>query len=144
MDFDACSEVSNNPSLVVSEKGRKFRLDNAGEQRLRKVLVDGCLITDDRPRCDYLIEIGEPCRCVIYLELKGCHVDDAYKQLTATMGYLNDYHKNFKRICHVVASRVPRSGPAVQVLKRRMMKAHRVMLHVGTKEVTVKVADAIA
>ena len=50
--------------------------------------VDECLIKDSnggKLRCDYLFEINVPCAEVFYLELKGCDIEKAFKQLEATI-----------------------------------------------------------
>ncbi|MFK5971175.1 MAG: hypothetical protein QM487_13795 [Candidatus Marithrix sp.] len=71
MDYEKCSQVSNNKIISTPENKRTFIIQNQNSHSIRKVKVDGCLINDKRKRCDYLFEIHDPFTEVIYLELKG-------------------------------------------------------------------------
>lgn len=139
MNFLRCSEESEHPRVVVEENRRKFTIQNRQREFIRKVRVDGCLIDDKRIRCDYLFEIGQECHCVIYLELKGSDIGHAFAQLCATIGYLAHRHRGLKKICHIVASRVPRAGPKLQVLKLQMIKRCSAILVVDTQERTINI-----
>ncbi len=141
MDFERCSEDSRHPWLVVAENRRVFRIRNPTNQTIKKLRVDGCLIEDERIRCDYAFEVGARCHCVVYLELKGSDIEHAVAQLVATLGYLAKRHQSKRKICHIVASRVPRAGPKIQILKLEMNRAHQAALYVGTQEVTIDVRD---
>ncbi len=127
-----CRCTTNDKIIVVSENKRKFTLVNPDCKSIEKIKVDGCLIDDNRERCDYLFEIDCPCELAIYLELKGRNIEKAYSQLVSTLGYLSSSHSSLKRECHIVASRVPRAGPKVQELKAKLAKSHKVKLVVHT------------
>jgi hypothetical protein len=139
MNFKRCSEDSQHPLIVVEENRRKFTIRNPQRERIKKVRVDGCLIDDERQRCDYLFEVGQICNCVIYLELKGSDIDHAFNQLVATIGYLVNRHQQLKKICHIVASRVPRAGPKVQNLKVQMVQKYGARLFVDTQASNVNI-----
>lgn len=139
-EIEACSEVSNNPVVVVSECGRRFEIRNPNRETINKVKVDGCLIDDHRERCDYLFEIGSACYCAVYVELKGSDIDKAFNQLIATLGYLSQHHRTCVKVCHIVASRVPRAGTKVQTMKTLMARKHRVQLIVGTTQTVIDVS----
>lgn len=139
MNFDRCSHVSNAPIIVTEENGRIFRIQNSGRKTVRKVTVDGCLINDRRIRCDYFFELVLTKEQVIYLELKGSDIEHAVEQLVATIGYCTARHKEHKKECHIVASRVPRAGAKVQNLQVMMAKRHETLLHVGTQQVEIKI-----
>ncbi|MGB7925595.1 MAG: hypothetical protein WCF57_20320 [Pyrinomonadaceae bacterium] len=141
MDFERCSEDCSQINIVVGEMGRQFRINNANRLLIKKVQVDGCLIDDERLRCDYLFEIEQATHCIIYLELKGSDLDHAFRQLVATMGYCGERHKSCKRVCHIVASRVPRAGPKVQTLKRMMVQKYRTLLYVNTQVANIDVTQ---
>ncbi|HEY9701420.1 MAG TPA: hypothetical protein V6C58_03185 [Allocoleopsis sp.] len=132
--FNKCSTVNNNKIVVVEENQRKFIINNAQGKTIRKVLVDGCLIDDHRQRCDYLFEIDDPCTLAIYVELKGKDIEKAFNQLIATLDYLSQKHKNCHKECYIIASKVPKAGPQVQVLKTKLAKSHKVQLFVFTGE----------
>ena len=139
MDFKRCSEDLQHSLTVVEENGRKFTIHNQKKKRIKKVQVDGCLVNDKRQRCDYLFEIEQVCHCVIYLELKGSDIEHAFNQLAATMKYLERRHQTLTKVCHIVASRVPRAGPKVQNLKLQMARKHKALLFVDTQEANVNI-----
>jgi len=135
---DACSKITKNPTIPVSENGRAFVIKNPDRQQVKIVKVDGCLVTDHRERCDYCFEVNDPIFCVIYLELKGSDIAKAFQQICATLQHLSDRHKEIKKkFCHIVASRVPKAGPAIQVLQVKMQNQHKAMLKVGTTKVEI-------
>lgn len=133
MNFEHCTEESTNKIVSVSENRMTFVVLNDDRNRIRKVQVDGCLIDDERERCDYLFEIYDPSSLVIYLELKGHKIDNAANQLEATLSYCQKVHHGLKRCCYIVASRVPKTGPKVQVLKKKFFQKHKVHLIVKTR-----------
>lgn len=139
MDFKSCSEDSQHPFIVAKAEGRKFTIRNPRKKTIKKVLVDGCLIDDKRQRCDYLFEIGQVCHCVIYLELKGADIEKAFNQLISTLKHLESRHQKLIRVCHIVASRVPRAIPKVYELKSKMVKKYRVQLFVHTNKADVDI-----
>jgi len=51
-----------------------------------KVSVDGCLVSDDTPRCDEVFEVGSPIIHAYYVEYKGTDIVKAEKQLWSTVG----------------------------------------------------------
>ena len=136
MNFDACSEITTNKKIPVSENGRKFTIDNPDKKEVVKIRVDGCLIDDDRERCDYLFEVIIPeikdegsetknIETAIYVELKGSDIEKAFKQIMATLGYLVDRHRQIDKECFIVASRVPKASAKTQELAEKLKKSHR-------------------
>jgi hypothetical protein len=134
-----CRCTTNDKVVVVSENNRKFTILNQDCKLIEKIKVDGCLIDDNRERCDYVFEIDSPCELAIYLELKGRNIEKAYSQLVSTLGYLSSSHASLKRECHIVASRVPRAGPKVQELKAKLAKSHKVQLFVHTTKAQIDI-----
>jgi hypothetical protein len=134
-----CRCTTNDKIVVVSENNRKFTILNQDCKLIEKIKVDGCLIDDNRERCDYVFEIDSPCELAIYLELKGRNIEKAYSQLVSTLGYLSSSHASLKRECHIVASRVPKAGPKVQELKAKLAKYHKVQLFVHTTKAQINI-----
>jgi hypothetical protein len=135
--FEQCSETTQNSIIPAAQHGRSFSIKNPERISVKKIQVDDCLIADERERCDYAFEIGNDPHCVVYLELKGKNIEKAYSQLCSTIQHLSGIHSNLKKICHVVASRIPKAGPEVQVLKLRMQRQHQATLMVGTNKVEI-------
>lgn len=132
MSFGACANNSNNPLITAQAHGRQLVIHNPAGKQISKVEVDGCVVTDNSLRCDYLFEVDAPMAKVIYLELKGKDVDRAYAQLCATMDRFAARHRGISKDCHIVASRVPKAGPKVQVMKVKMLKNYQARLFVNT------------
>ncbi|MFZ2449214.1 MAG: hypothetical protein WAW36_01695 [Methylovulum miyakonense] len=139
MDYGNCATLSTNKIVTAEENGRKLTLNNPTQRSITKVQVDGCLPIPVGKRCDYLFEIGEPATLVIYLELKGCDIPKAYEQLTATIDLFRSKHDGCKKICHIVASRVPKAGPETQQLKIKLLKTKQAELIVNTNQAFVNV-----
>ena len=131
MNFKKCSEDIKKKIIAVSENTRKFEIRNDNSRSVNKVRVDGCLIDDNRERCDYLFEID---KLVIYVELKGSDIQKAYNQLIATIGYCKHRHDKIAKECYIVASRVPRAGTDIQTLKKKMANTHKIQLFVKTQK----------
>jgi len=138
VNFEKCTKERIDKFIVVSEQGRKFTIQNDDKILVKQVQVDACLINDYRIRCDYLFEI-EKKFLVIYLELKGKHIDKAYEQLVATIGYCLKRHENFEKKCYVVASRVPRMTPKIQNLKQKIRQKYEAELFLSTQNGKISV-----
>lgn len=117
----------------------KLTINNPSQRVVIKVQVDGCLPIKSGKRCDYLFEIDKPMTQVIYLELKGCNVDKAYPQLIETFDLFTIEHRNVKKVCHIIASRVPKASTKVQQLKIMMRKSKKVELHVNTDQAIINI-----
>lgn len=141
LKFEQCTECSQNPIITVSENRRKFVIRNDGKRFINKVTVDGCLIDDDRERCDFLFEIcnEDSSICLVYyVELKGCDIEKACKQLSATMSYCSERHCSNRNICYIVASRVPKAGTEVQNMKKTFISKCKAQLFVTTQIAEVR------
>lgn len=113
-------------------------MDNDAGITVATIKIDGCYITDNRLRCDYLFELGEPPHYALYVELKGSDVGKAYAQLEATLGYFNQRHTGVPRTCYIIASRVPKTTtPKVQQLQRKLARL-KVLLEIKTNKHTIK------
>ena len=135
----ACNSLTANKIVTVSEKGRKFTIQNSSSLEINKVKVDGCYITSGN-KCDYLFEIiNKNIIQVFYVELKGKDIEHAIKQLTATVAHCKLIHKEIKKECYIVASRVPKSSTSTQNLKKEFKKKHKIQLFIDTtvKKVTI-------
>ena len=141
MDYGNCATQTTNKIIAAEENRRKLTINNPSAKVIRKIKVDGCLIVDSAKRCDYMFEIDDLASqviCwVIYLELKGCDIEKAYKQLVATIDRFIVEHRGIKKECYIVASRVPKAGPKVQQLKVRLLKEKNATLIVSTGQAFV-------
>ncbi len=144
MDYEKCTTQSTNKLITASENNRKLTIKNPSAKAVRKIKIDGCLIVDSSKRCDYMFEIidnsaPDKICSVIYVELKGRHIQEAYDQLVATIDRFIDDHRGIKKGCHIVASRVPKTGPEVQQLKIEMLRKKQAQLTVSTIQAFVTI-----
>ncbi len=109
MNFEECSEVTNNKIISIDDKKGKSKmyLDNPSKEPLQKIKVDGCLNITGK-KCDYLIKIDNP-SIEIYIELKGKKVDIAIKQLENTIKqiYKDQSKVKIRKICYIIHTRCP-------------------------------------
>ncbi|MDJ0529348.1 MAG: hypothetical protein PX634_29345, partial [Microcystis sp. M53600_WE12] len=100
MDISHCSECNNNKIVKVKENGKEFIVNNNSQKLVTKIKIDNCLIIEGK-RCDWLLEIDDPCSWALYIELKGKNIEQAYDQLLSTLNhsYLQKRHKESKKEC---------------------------------------------
>lgn len=113
MDYKKCTIPTTDSKIVVQEKRSKFEVINRNRIELKKVEVDGCLITDNKEKCDWIISIDSMNKA-LFIELKGCDVDKAISQLKSTLEHTKDKYKNYERECYAVTTRVPKHGATVR------------------------------
>lgn len=144
MDYGNCTTQTTNKLITANEHNRKLAIKNPSAKSVRKIKVDGCLVVDSSKRCDYMFEIiddsaSDKIGSVIYLELKGRHIQEAYEQLVATIDRFIAEHHGIKKACHIVASRVPRTGPEVQQLQVEILRKKQAKLTVSTVQAFVSI-----
>lgn len=141
MNFDKCTETIHHKIITVEENKKKFIIENNNAKKVNRVKVDGCLIDNQKEKCDYLFEIYDEVNIilVIYVELKGKDIKKAYDQLVSTIIYCKDKHNRFKRECHVVASCVPKARTKLQALKKNLSTQYKIALYVHTQQAQVTI-----
>lgn len=133
--IDKSNSLSRNKIISVSENRRKFEIRNNSLKDINRVQVDGCFIALGL-RCDYLFEIEDS--EVFYVELKGKHIEDAIKQLVATINHCKNIHKSWNKSSFIVASRVPKVTTSIQNLKKEHKRKYNSKLDVST---TIKIVN---
>ena len=144
--YGNCANQSTNKIITAGECGRKLTLNNPLGKKVRKIQVDGCLFKDSDAckRCDYMFEVFENANAekiglVLYLELKGSHIEDAYAQLVATIDKFHVEHKGAIKQCYIVSSRVPSAGPSTQQLNIKLQKARQATLVIKTTQAQITI-----
>lgn len=82
----SCCEIISDSRIKVEEKGMSAVLLNDDRRTYLRIKVDDCLVRGDGKRADWLIWLPRTGQAII--ELKGRHVEDAVKQVSATADYL--------------------------------------------------------
>lgn len=122
-----CYPKCQNSCIVVEENKRIFRIQNPNRRSIDQIQVDGCKITDNSIRCDYLF-IDVDTKKKIFVELKGKNVDHAVKQIVATVKRLAP-----SELCK--ASIVCSSSPVGTGAQRfvQLLKKQNVLLTIRTR-----------
>lgn len=113
-NFGRCETELNYTNIVLKENKCKFTLINEANISIRKIKVDGCAIKDGL-RCDYLLIMRD--NTEYYVELKGCNVSAAIKQIERTIILLSSDKKNTPKHSIVVSTRCPLETTKIQKLK---------------------------
>jgi len=129
MDYDKCTIPSKDSRIVVQENRSKFEVINTNRIKINKVEVDGCLISDHREKCDWIISIESLSRA-LFIELKGCDVDKAISQLKSTLIHTNSEYKDYHRECFAVTTRIPKHGTSVRRKSLDFFKATKTTLSI--------------
>ncbi|MCX7112432.1 MAG: hypothetical protein NTX45_20340 [Proteobacteria bacterium] len=139
-EFDKCLLFDDCRSIIkVEENGRSYYLPNTNKYRVCCHHIDGCIIQKGK-RCDYgIVTDFTHCdknksakrnnnkKCRFYLiELKGADLDQAAKQIYATLIYLETIVESCIFEARIVLSRI--SYPKIQYasvveLDRRLAKS---------------------
>lgn len=84
-----CVEDKNDKIVPVSEKGKKFQINNIRRYSIKVVEIDGCVIVnlDNQKACDYAMIIDALSEGFL-IELKGRDIKRACSQLLLTIKYL--------------------------------------------------------
>ncbi|MDJ0658957.1 MAG: hypothetical protein QNJ42_05640 [Crocosphaera sp.] len=143
MNFEECSEVTNNKIIPFSDKKGKSKMyiDNPSKKYIQKITVDGCLNIPGK-KCDYLLKIDN-LSLDIYIELKGCKVDDAIKQLENTINYI--YKDNSKvavrKFCYIIHTRCPLKAQEMENYMRKFKKNYNATLKFKSSGYKEKLAN---
>jgi hypothetical protein len=114
MNFGKCETSTDQSIIVLKENSSRLIIKNLRNEKVRQVLVDGCAIIEGQ-RCDFLI-IG-PNDSGYFVELKGCDVEHAIKQLETTINKLGEKIKLVERHSIIISSRCSLLTPKIQKLK---------------------------
>ncbi|EHK2774203.1 hypothetical protein ACKB4K_001493 [Vibrio vulnificus] len=132
MDYIGCTTTDNSSIVKVTEKRSSFSVENKKRENIQKLAVDGCLITDSRERCDWILFQDSPKKKAFYVELKGCDVLHGISQLENTVKTTKDKFNGYKKECHLIASRVPSHSPSLAKKKLQFQKETGVTLSIST------------
>ena len=82
---------------------------NGSSNNLAKYLVDGKLIADNDPKCDFLILNCERCQSY-FIELKGSDIIHAFEQINRTIDLLRPDLANFSLFARIMLTKVSTVG----------------------------------
>ncbi|MBS4637733.1 hypothetical protein [Aeromonas caviae] len=143
MDYATCSVSCTDSKVVVQENQSRFEVINKSKLKITKVQVDGCLINDDREKCDWIIEVekSKEDKHALFIELKGCNLDKAISQLQSTLNDTKDRYKSHHKECYAVTSRVPKHGATVRKRNLEFHKKNNVVLFVKNLRASIQIEN---
>jgi hypothetical protein len=131
-----CVEAVRHSKVKVEEQGRKAVFLNPDQALIKKVHVDGCLMTGTGPKADYIV--SKPGVVDVIVELKGKDVPHARDQIVATLPVWRAHPPFSSKIAGlIVCSRSPLSSSELQIMKAKALIRHKLWLEVdesGKKE----------
>lgn len=134
-ELNASQDCIDN-KLTAEENGRKFSIKRKSDSKEKfcRIIVDDCLIKSQTvEKCDFAFH-----RCKnddkYFVELKGVKIKKAFNQIvkTITTHIPSPKEKNYG---FIIASRVPRSGTDINILKQEFRKKHGVALKIGSQQI---------
>ena len=119
----------------VEENGRRAIFLNDDRQEIKKVRVDGCLVSSGL-RADYIV--AKPRLLDVIVELKGRDIYHARDQIVATLPFWRAFPPFSSKVAGlIVCSKSPISASELQVMKVKALTHHKLWLEVdenGRKE----------
>ena len=116
MNYADCSTQTKDKIITLRENKTKLTINNPSALILTKVKVDGCLIGNQSKKCDWIVHTNKSDKkdnVALFVELKGCRVDDAIEQLAQTLILTKSKFSDHKKICYAITTRVPKTGPSI-------------------------------
>ncbi len=84
---DSCAD-----RLVLQEKGKKVTLRSRPGEAAKLLILDGCLLNDNLPKCDGIFFYEKGNRAyMILVELKGGDIEHAFEQIKYTREHRTEY-----------------------------------------------------
>jgi len=136
-EFLHCRKVSSDSLIKLEENGKKAIFRNQNRLNHHVYKIDGCVI-DEGERADFLV--NSPDGHSVILELKGCNVEKACRQIYSTLSHPNMKTMLQSKIGLLIvcsAVRMPRADTFIQKQKQKFAKEFNALLHVKCKKAEV-------
>lgn len=133
MSYKECTEELKVPKKTLRDHKSKssFEIDNAERKRFSVTRVDGCYITGNVEKCDYMVSVPNGRSGVVHLvELKGKKVDKAISQLESTLEKLPEHLNCYAKECYAVTTAFPKGRPDNMKKKKDFRKKNRANLNI--------------
>lgn len=130
--------ITKNAQYVSEENHRKHVAFNIDKDNVYHIKIDGGVIPKtcaDTKRIDFLL-LNETKKVAYFIELKGCHIEDAFLQLEESHKYLQPLLKEYIinwRLVH----RSRTSGLKTNKVNNYLRKHPRLILHNTPMEETI-------
>ena len=111
LGYNECEVQRKDRIIVLKDKNSgnsKYIANNDNCKMISEFIVDGCIIKDDREKCDFML-LDYDGKKVYFIELKGSDLSKAYSQLVETIRFFKNYEKfqinilkNYKILARIV------------------------------------------
>lgn len=139
MDYKKCTTSTKAAIIVVEENHSKLAIKNPRKRSLNKIKVDGCLISQEHEKCDWLVATTDQPLRALYIELKGCDIKKAISQLKNTVRLTEASFRQHSKECYAVTTRVPKHGTDIRKLAMDFYRDTRATLSVKNVQCCIDV-----
>ena len=136
---DYCTDITNNHIITLKDKGnsQKMTINNPNLLTIIKIRVDGCAITGDTQRCDYMLKIENHSNIQeFFIEFKGSNLSKALDQIINTCKLLSSSQGTKKGF--IICNRSPENSTENQVLKRKA-RAQNIILVIKSRALEYRI-----
>ena len=128
-----CITTTTKSNITLKDKGnpQKIIIKNPHSFTIEIIKVDGCAITGNIQRCDYMLKItNHPDIQEYFIEFKGSDLSKALEQIINTCVTLSN-NKGTKK-GFIICNRSPENSTENQVLKRKA-RAQNIILVIKSR-----------
>jgi len=108
-DFESGYKDTRPKEIISREKLNRHIAKNGDNCLVRQLKIDGCVITDNIKKCDYLVLNDDKCTAY-FNELKGSDISVAIEQIEQTVERLKKDLLNYDKKLRIVYSGKVGSG----------------------------------
>lgn len=113
-----CIDKNTNKVIVFKENRSKLTIINKDQEKVCKIIVDGCQITSGL-RCDFMLTTKN---LEFFIELKGQDINHALEQIKTTISKLSKNAKKQKKKTFIICTRSPLSSASIQNIRIQLRK----------------------
>lgn len=124
-----CITTTTNFNITLKDKGnpQKIIIKNPHSFTIEIIKVDGCAVTGNIQRCDYMLKITDhPNIQEYFIEFKGSNLSKALEQIINTCVILSN-NKGIKK-GFIICNRSPENSTENQILKRKARKQNIILI----------------
>lgn len=120
--MEECTDQDKQKKIFTfGERGMKLTLINTDRVVSEKITVDGCAITDNVPKCDYLHKAKDVER---YIELKGKDIKRGLEQIKNTIEILSEDKRRKPKISYIICSQSPAATTSRMKLQKELKEKY--------------------
>lgn len=130
----SCYSDDNCKLIVFRDAGRQnLTLKNNQGFKFRKIIVDGCVITDKNSpgekKCDFLLTIPDhPQYKEYYIELKGSDIKHAVEQIYSTIRKLSSVPIKQMKKGYIICNKSPMLTTHIQKIQKQAREQFNLVL----------------